>query len=267
MAGGYKSYNGSRARTTRISKIKAAQKLARQRYPRSMAYYRSRLAPMASNISTRGFMGIELKFLDTANTGFALLAPTDAAGGEVQPGVGATGSISAMAQGDGEQQRDGRKCTLKSVYVSGRVDCSAQANQTAGDNAAQCFIALVLDTQTNAATVASENVFANQSAAGTLAANPMRNLEFSSRFRILATDILTFDQPQMVWDGTNVEQAGLSKSFKFFKKLNIPVVHNTTGTTANVSTITDNSLHIIAYTSSTSLAPNIRYNARVRFVG
>ncbi len=217
------------------------------------------------NVRTGGFMGIELKFLDTADVTATLNNPADSTGGELPPSIGSTGCLSAMAQGDGESQRDGRKCVLKSIYIKGIVYATTQLNQTATDNAATVFIALVHDTQTNGATIASENVYTNPGANADLAAIPFRNLQFMKRFRVLKTFMTTLQNPNIAYDGTNLEQQGLSEHFEMYKKLNIPVIHN--GTTANVSTVTDNSLHLIGFANNAALAPSIRYNCRVRFVG
>ena len=239
--------------------------LIEKRRQAALARRRASFVSAISNARTGGFLGREVKFVDTANTGTALVSPTDAAGGEIQPGSGVTGCLSAPAQGDGESNRDGRKCVLKSVFIEGRVDCSSQTNQTATENASQVFIALVQDRQTNGVTINSEDVYTNPGASGALAASPLRDQQQLSRFKVLATRTFTLQNPNMSWDGTNIEQNGLSKPFKIYKKLNIPV--NFTGTTADVANVVDNSLHLIAYTSSTGLAPNIRYNCRVRFVG
>ena len=48
-------------------------------------------------------------------------------------------------------------------------------------------LALVLDMQTNGATISSENVYKNVSASGALAASPFRNLQFIKRFKVLKT--------------------------------------------------------------------------------
>lgn len=223
-----------------------------------------RIAPRFRNLRTGGFLGQELKFYDTKLVGAALTAPTDSAGGEHDPS--ATIVLNSVTQGDGEQQRDGRKMTMKSIYISGVVKCVPQANQTVTDAASMVFLALVLDMQTNGATITSENVFTNKSADAILAASPMRNLEFNTRYRVLKTIRMVLQNPNISYDGTNMEQQGLNRPFKMYVPLNdLGVTFN--GTTETVANITDNSLHLIAYTNSVALAPNLNYNARLRFMG
>ncbi len=217
-----------------------------------------------ANNRTGGFMGIELKFYDTSLSASALTAPGDATGGEHDPS--ATVLLNTVVQGTGEEQRDGKQIVMKSVGIRGHINVPVQANQTATDVAPVVLVALVLDTQTNGATIASENVFKNKSASGSQATNVFRNLQFSKRFRVLKRVLLTLEQPTIVWDGTNLEQGGYNTPFEIFANLKDQLV-NYSSTTETVANITDNSLHVIAYCNSNSSAPTISYNARLRFVG
>lgn len=211
-------------------------------------------------------LGIETKFLDTSLGSTALTAPTDATGGEFDPS--ATSMIMTPAQGDGPSNREGKRITVKSIYVRGMIDVAPQINQAAVDPATSIFIALVQDKQTNTAQLNSEDVYTNPAASGTLAVRPLRNLLFGERFKVLATEQFTLHCPPVSWDGTNIEQGGVQRPFEFYKDLNMVVNFNqVTPTTQTIASVIDNSLHIIAYCSNTSLAPTILYNARCRFLG
>ena len=143
--------------------------------PRSMSMSRSRSLSRArvglvrgralaiANARTAGFLGLEKKFFDTAVAMVALTAPTDAAGGEIDPTAlpGAVACLNAMAQGDGEQNRDGKKVVLKSVQVKGFVQKLGGELAAGPDSGTKVFVALVLDTQTNGAQLNSEDVFKN----------------------------------------------------------------------------------------------------------
>ncbi len=212
---------------------------------------------------TGGFSGIELKFLDTSRAALTIPAPTGAAGAELDPAT--VLCLNAMQQGDGESDRDGRRIVMKSVYVTGSVSIAPQANLTTTDLAPLVYLALVLDTQSNGAAPNSEDIFTNPAGAALNAAQPMRNIQYTNRFKVLAKADIEMPQPQLVYDGTNIEAAGCSKMFSFFKKFEIPV--NFTGTTGTIATVSDNSLHIIGYTNSTTYAPLLNYNSRVRYVG
>ncbi len=212
---------------------------------------------------TGGFTGIERKFYDSMLQGASLTAPTDASGGEHNPS--ATIGLNTMTQGDGEEQRDGRKATIQGVFVKGVITCANQINATAGDAATKVYIALVMDTQTNGALLNSEDVFKNKGAAIATAASPMRNMQFTQRFRILDTFECVMQNPNMAYDGTNVETQGLNEPFQLSSNLEFSTQYS--GTTEDIANITDNSVSIIAYCSNLDLVPKISYNARVRFVG
>jgi len=218
----------------------------------------------ALNERTAGFLGMEMKFYDTSLVASALTAPADSSGGEHDPSGVIT--LNTVTQGDGESQRDGRKIIMKSIMLKGHIDVPAQADVTATDDGCKIMIALVLDTQTNGATISSENVFSNPSANSANAPNVFNNLQYSKRFRILKRLDLVLNPPPLSYDGTNIEMQGMKRAFKIYKTLN-DIVVNYTANTENVANIVDNSLHVIAFCNEINMAPTINYNARLRFVG
>lgn len=215
-----------------------------------------------ANPRTGGFLGVELKYKDTSLVSSALTAPTDASGAEHDPTT--LLALNAIAQGTGAQERDGKQVCIKSCYVSGVVDVPVLANQTAGSVSPVVYVALVLDKQTNAAQLSSEQVFTNPGASAVTAANPLRNLEFTSRFQVLDSVVLEPPQRNISYDGTNIESLGTRMPFKLSSAADI--ITNYVAATAVIGSIQDTSLHIIAYTASATGA-TISYNARVRFVG
>lgn len=227
---------------------------------RSSAVARMR-SQRSRNVRTGGFVGMERKFYDTARAAVALTAPADASGGEVDPGT--VNCISAPAQGDGESNRDGRKIHIKSVHIKGNVFVNTVP--TATDTPGKVFVAIVQDTQTNGAQLNSEDVYTNPSASTNLATMPFRNLQYSSRFKVLATKVVTADITTAAYNGTSLVGFPTHKTFEIYKNVDIPVTFS--NTTAGVANVTDNSLHVIAYCQDTTSTPYIQYNARIRFVG
>ncbi len=218
------------------------------------------------NQRTAGFLGIELKFYDTSLVGAPILAPTDSAGGELDPS--ATIVFNTVTQGDGEQQRDGRKINMRSLGLKGIIRVAPQNDQTTVDQTTTVFLALVHDSQTNGATIASENVYTNKGASANTQTSPFRNLQFSKRFNVLKT--LTIDLPQPTAIGTglddNIEQGGYTVSWNMFVDLkNMPVTYSSTS--ESIVNITDNSLHLIGFCTHVGTVPLLDYNARLRFVG
>lgn len=221
------------------------------------------------NIRTGGFIGMNVKYADSWNTGTALTAPTGATGGEIGGTIAGTGAVSQLvgiSQGTGESQRIGNEVRYSSLYLTGNVSCASQVDQTALDVGTKVFLALVLDTQTNGAQLNSEDVYSNPSATALLAANPIRNMEQSKRFKVLKTWRHSFEPPAVSYDGANIEQGGLTWDFECFLDMDIPQQHKLVAATGVVSDVVDNSFHLIGFTNSTQLAPTVYYNCRARYV-
>lgn len=231
--------------------------------------YRSRSVALR-NARTGGLLGIETKFLDVVATSTALVAPADASSGEIQPTSGCTGCLSAPAQGDSSSQREGKKIVIKSCLMQGTVAFGPQSGQSTADTCAYVFLALVQDMQTNGATIVSEQVFANPSGSASTASNPFRNMSNTSRFKVLRTKTIKLEMPPLANDtgatGGLVQQ-GSQIPFTMSWKGIMPVNFTTSSTTADVANVVDNSIHLIAYTTNTSLAPSVVYQNRIRFVG
>lgn len=249
----YNAFGGATASGRAAYRARAARRGVVARRARAML-----------NRRTAGFLGIEKKFYDTALAGAALATTTT--GGEFDPS--ATSMISTPAQGDSEQNRDGKRIVIKSVMLNGVINCAAQTAQTVIAEPTQVFVALVLDMQTNGAQLNSEDVFKNTSGATLLGGSVQRNLLFSTRFRVLKEWSMYFAPQAAVNNAsaTTVSFTGGSQCFDCFLPLDLNVNFNS-GTTASVANVIDNSLHVVAFTNSTSMAPTISYNARIRFMG
>lgn len=199
-----------------------------------------------TNIRTGGFLGMESKFLDLAYS--ATVAAT-VSGAEADP----TGScLNPVVQGDGESNRDGRKYVITSVYVKGVL--SVTGGTSLDDPTV--MLTLVQDKQTNGAQLNSEDVLTSPG----IAINAMRNLQYIGRFNVLKSMRIDM-KPRSAWNGTAFSTS--QTPFEMYVKCKIPVFCN--GTTGDVSTITDNSIHLIA--TSTSTAVTLSYNSRIRFQG
>lgn len=209
-------------------------------------------------------LGLELKFYDQYLVDHTIAASTDASGGEANPS--ATVALSTIAQGDGESNRDGRNCVLKSVFVEGTISVDPQVDQTVQHTAPVVFLALVWDKQTNGALLNSEDVFTNPSGSAKTMSKPLRNLKYTKRFQVLKTKTITLRQNISTYDGTNLETGGFHTPFKLAASLP-DIKCNYSSTSADIANSVDNSLHIIAFTTENSMVPKLNYVSRVRFVG
>jgi len=252
--GAYESSNKKPLTSEQIARIQANKQAAINRRMQSM------------NRTQMGFLGIEKKFYDTTLVASAIPAPTDCAGAELDPS--ATSMISTPAQGDGEQQRDGKQIVIDYVELKGIIDTATVELNGSPAVASTVYVALVLDTQTNGAQMNSEDCYKNTSATANVATCPLRNLLFGSRFRILKSSVFDVSPLTCTTAGADSFSYGNRQiPFHWFVPLKGLKVNFTAGTTASVANVVDNSLHIIAFTNRLSLTPTLSYNARIRFVG
>lgn len=251
--------------------------------PKRRTYYgRQRYAPYKKRIKaklskfrykappkkrSRPTLPEETKYFDTSYAAVTLTAPTDCTGAEHDPTT--ILCLNGVPQGDTQSSRDGFMISQKSIFLNGTITAAAQVDQTAIDHVPTVFVALVLDTQTNLAQLNSEDVFSNPSGNGGLATAPLRNMSYTSRFKVLKSKIVRIPVPMASWDGTNIEQAGITVNWSMSCPLNGLITKFTAGTTTGyIGTVVDNSLHVVAFVNyNTSLTCQLNYNARLRFVG
>jgi len=247
-----KASSKKRAKSVASTKSNRAAKLASAR--------------MVANAVTMGFMGIEKKFLDSAKALTAVASVGLLTGGEYDPSSGCTGCLSCPAQGDTEQSRDGKRIVIDSVIIKGFVECDKTASAAIPD-ATKCFVAVVLDTQTNGAQLNSEDVFKNTTTAAYTAVNPLKNLLFGSRFRILKSQVYDLTPIGVIGAAANYAHGDVRRDFDWYIpfKGGLPVNLNA-GTTADVANVIDNSIHVVAF-ATTGEVVQIAYNARIRFQG
>lgn len=188
----------------------------------------------------------ETKFLDGA-TGSAGLIP--AAGVSIA-------SVNLIAQGVGENQRVGRKCTLKSIDINYNITLAegdALATPKDGDI---CRIIFFLDKQTNGANAAVTDVL------DTASYLSHYNLSNSGRFVILEDKSTAVNFMGMASDGAGVVSQGIFiKTKKFHKNCNIPLEFS--DTSGVISELRSNNIGTIAISKNAFVS----YTgiARVRF--
>lgn len=209
-------------------------------------------------VRTGGFSNIERKFVDYE---YNAVVVNTVAGSEADPST--PGCISAVAQGDGESQRDGRKYLIKSINIKGYVQWPSYTASASvyGDSFVRFLV--VLDTQTNGAQLNAEDVLADPTSTD-LDAVAFRNLQYTSRFKVLKDMIILGKRETLVHNGTNYDSSNMVVPFECYITKDIPVTTSATG--ATVSTITDNSIHVIAIYSQ-GAQPTMRYMSRVRYEG
>lgn len=217
------------------------------------------------NLRMGGLLSVEKKFFDQASI-TAMTAQTGWASCEYDPVT--VLCLNGVPQGDTASTRDGYEIAMLSLEVTGNIYVASQIDATAADTAGEIYIAIVLDQMTNGAQLNSEDVYSNTSGSVVTAASPLRNMSYSTRFKVLKAVKMDLPQAYFSFDGTNIEQAGFFRKFKFYVDLKGLKTRFQAGTTTGyVGTIVDNSLHLIANCTNVTLAPTISYNCRLRYVG
>lgn len=244
-------------RQNQIARIRGAQAARARSQARAtaLAMARTRYAGSA-NLRSGGFLQKEKKFYDTELNNSTVTSSW----GTADPI--ALNCISAPAQGDGESDRDGRVFYINSVHIHGYCRITATEGNTAPTSNDLFRVVLVLDKQTNAAQLTATDVM---DAGGTSDVIAFRNLQYTQRFRILK-DVTFTMQPQCVNEGasnlfSNTDQYQYFSMNHIFKK---PLKVQCSGTSAGVSSIVDNSLHVIACATANQIT-TLYYQARIRF--
>lgn len=235
--------------------------------PRAQATVQSR-AGYSTVPRSRGVYAIgEMKYFDTERSGTALTASVDWTGTEYPPNVGTPTTLVVPVTGSAINQRIGRRINLHKLRIRGIINCAAQVDQTAADNASLVRILLVWDCQTNATQAQGEEVMAAPTTASAQNVfSSFQSLASLGRFKILKDKKLSLQNPNSSYDGTNVEVAGLARHFKFDVVFKNPVsISFNAANGGTIADIVDNSFFVMAMATSTNLAPTISYQARAYF--
>lgn len=206
----------------------------------------------------------ERKYFDVEFSGAIPAVAASWQGTELDPAT--LNTLFAPIQGTGFNNRIGRKIHILSIKIRMQITCAEQTNQTTADSSSICRLIFYQDKQTNATQAQGEDVI--DSGAGSQAVNMYQNPANFGRFKVLRDKRFTLANPNMTYDGTNIEQAGLAKTFQYnfnFKRYPIEVHFNATNG-GTVADIVDNSFHIIGNTTSVSLVPTLSYKARIVFI-
>jgi hypothetical protein len=213
----------------------------------------------AVNVRTGGYSGLEVKFLDSELTATAL-ATTWAAYNPT--GTGCTDSISVPAVGTSESERIGRRYTIKSILVKGFMKCTATEAATSPPGDLTGRVIVYWDTQTNSAEATATDIMDGGGSNDVLA---WRNLQNSRRFIVLYDKTIVLRPEITSVANDDFDRQPKTYMFKLFKNFREGIEVTCDGTTANVSSVSDNNIGIAAVAESTAVT--LEYQARVRFCG
>lgn len=163
-------------------------------------------------------------------------------------------------------QRIGRKCTVKSIFIRGLMQTYASGILPMSDavvTSLQGRILVIWDSQPNGLMPAAADILE-----APLNTNSQLNLDYRDRFRILADECMIFD-PFILQVATGICSApNQIHKFKIYKKMNDQVIFNSTngGTYADIAT---GNIILMWVGDTASGSPDIglrgTYTSRIRY--
>lgn len=186
--------------------------------------------------------GTELKFFDGVNSTAAV-------------GVGGTiaqDSLNEIAQGVGESQRVGRKCTLKKLNMRG--ECTLPAATNATNTSDRLRLVVYHDKQTNGAAAAVTDILESATQDSFL------NLANKGRFRILAEKNFTMSAAGATASGAAYTYGEVVKSYKLNINLNTPIEFD--GATGAITEMRTNNIGVLLISDSGLCSCVFRWRVR-----
>lgn len=180
----------------------------------------------------KGMVNAEIKY-HYANT---VLNPTNTT-------LGVAG-ICAVAQGDGNTNRDGEKVRIKSIELNIEVDKHASATTS---RVKVCLI-LGRDIQGLSAPVVSD-IWENVGGSSGYVQNP-RNTHQVKRYKIMKEWMLLFQGNEDI------------KDIKYYKKCSIPIKW----TSSTATSYQENVLYVIAISDQATNTPTVNITSKIRFI-
>jgi len=232
-------YSGTRSRA-KMQKMRLSRR--RKGYGRTSGYY-GRYGPGP---------GAELKFHDL-DIDDAVVASS---------GSIAQASCNIIAQGTTESTRLGRKLTIKSINWRFQVtlpELDAVADPGPVD---AVRVILYLDKQANGATAAVTDILESADF------QSFNNLANKSRFRTLMDRTYAINYSNLASDGAGVvSSAGENIQDSFFKKCNIPIEYDNTGTDGALTSQRSNNIGLLLISRSNTAGFNSKMRLRFSDMG
>jgi len=260
-----------------MSKRSFAQTGFTNKNPRAMA--RTRRAVLQRPIkrtSIKTFaklQSIEHKFKADSYGPTAISQSTSLSTNMADPAAG----ICIPVEGDDTLHREGRKITVTELLVKGTVVFAGAEDVIDTTCGQQVFLALIQDTQTNAAAPTSSDIYNNTlNNLQTTASGCLRNSNFTDRFRTLKTKLIRKPVLPVTQTAANVfSWPSYSVPFEFYHKFKVPIKVSFNATNGGtIADVIDNSFHMFASTGGDTLGTltsrmdcTLAYNVRGRFYG
>ncbi len=171
----------------------------------------------------------ERKYFDTQNND-AVVASTGAI----------VDSVNIIPQGTTENERIGRKCTIRSLHI--RYTWTLNTTSTPAESSDIGRLIIYIDRQCNGAAAAITDVVASA------AWNQFLNLEQSHRFHILKDETCDLNSMSGAYDGTNDQFGEHTVEKQAHFKLNLPLMFDASAPA--ITDLTSNNIGMLLFTKS-----------------
>lgn len=168
-----------------------------------------------------------------------------------------SGTINVIPQGVTESSRVGRKCTLTSIHIKGKVRLGVTATSSEACNLYRIIV--YQDKQANGATAAVSDILETTDILS------FRNLENTGRFVIHYDETKAINANAGAGNGTTNTFSETMHFFRFNKKCNIPLEFDNSASTGAIGTIRSNNLGMLILCQDAAVAPVCQFEVRVRF--
>jgi len=172
-------------------------------------------------------------------------------------GTIAEDSVLTIAQGDGESERIGRKCTVKKIYW--RYDIELSASLDKDDTTDVVRVLLYLDEQCNGATAGVTDILETNDY------QSFNNLANNTRFKTLLDKTYSLTAASGAGNGTADDFGKFVISDSFYYNCDYPIEYDNSATTGAIATMRSNNIGVLLL--SRSGLCNFASKMRVRFLG
>lgn len=192
----------------------------------------------------------------------AMFDPDSSSGGAI-----ASLGLFQPVQGDDITRRQGRKCFLKKIRITGSFSIPSQATQTSLDTPAKVRIIVYCDKQTNGAQATGADLI-NSGSTGAGAIHMFQNFANLGRFQVYKDKSYLIGNSLPTVNNTGgaggIVQGSAKTNFKFTINVNKWVNFNA-GVTGTITDVVDNSFHVLAATDGVLVVPTLEYSSRCTF--
>lgn len=181
--------------------------------------------------------------------------------------------VNGIAQGNGDNMRDGRQCVMTSIHFKLNVQQDTLYNQGAGfsNNGPQTvrIVGIIDDIVTSANSPLNSNLFDMSAGSPATGTQQYRNLLHTNKYRVLFDKTIYLNRP---WGGNNASELApqefapqVNKIVTINKSFKKPMLLEFSGNNTLYASMTRNAISVYASRVTDAQDIKVSMNCRVRF--